>query len=468
VRGQKDRGPAHLTRLLPVVFFALLAVGCGKKPPAAPAAPAAAGPQITVVKPEMRPVKRVIEQPGSVQAFEETALHANLTGFVGSVADDPDKLERIKKNSGAKEWPEHDRFIDIGSRVKKDQVLARLAVPELAEELKQKDALVRQAEAEVTQAEKALAAAGAGVVSANALVAEAEAGVDRAQALLERWQKELLRIEKLVGGGVGDLQTVDETKNQLRAAEAARKETLARVESTRAAVEKAKADRDKAAADVLAAQARVEVAKAAVGEVKARQGYVEIKAPYDGVVTQRKVDIGDKVAPGARTPLFSVARIDPVRVVVQVPEAESGLVAVGQTVRLSLQTGQAGEQEGKVIRTSWSLEPGSRTLRTEIDMPNPNGSLRPGMYAYARLAAELPAAWSVPAAAVGKVNDEPMMYLAEGGKAVRVRVELLRGDSQFTQIRRYKKPGASDWTEVTGSEAVATPAAALTDGQALP
>jgi len=233
-------------------------------------------------------------------------------------------------------------------------------------------------------------------------------------------------------------------------------------------VRKAEADRDKAAADIDAAKARVEVAKAEAGRVKALRGYTEIKAPFDGVITRRAANKGDLVSATEKVPLFSVARIDPVRVVVQVPEADAGLVEVGQSVRLSLQTGPSPEETGKVIRTSWSLEPGSRTLRTEIDMPNPKGMIRPGAYAYAKLTAELPAAWSVPAAAVGKVNEEPVMYLVEGGKAVRVSVELLRGDSQFTQIKRYKRPGAADWTDVTGSESIATPASALTDGQAVP
>jgi hypothetical protein len=117
---------------------------------------------------------------------------------------------------------------------------------------------------------------------------------------------------------------------------------------------------------------------------------------------------------------------------------------------------------------SWSLEPGSRTLRTEIDMPNEKGLVRPGMYVNARLTAELPAAWTVPATAVGKVGDEAVIYLVEGGKAVRVSAQLGRGDGQLTQVRRYKKPGATDWTDVTGSESVAAPAAALTDGQPIP
>jgi HlyD family secretion protein len=456
--------------MLLVALFAcgLPTAGCNRKPPAA-SPPVPPGPQITVVKPEMRPVNREVEQPGTVQALYETALFAKLTGYVDSIEEDPNKLALIAKNTPAKEvWPEHDRFIDIGSRVKKDMILARLSIPELDEEQKQKDALVRQADAEVIQAEKAHAAAIAGVTAARAGVPEADAGVDRAQALLESWQKEFERVSKLVTGGVGDRQTRDETQNQLKAADATLKGANARVLSAKAAVAKAEADRDKAAADIDAAKVRVEVAKAEAGRLKALRSYMQIKAPYDGIVTRRLVNPRDLISATEKVALFSVARIEPVRVVVQVPETDAGLVAVGQTVRLTLSTPQAPEETGKVIRTSWSLEPGSRTLRAEIDMPNSKELLRPGMYAYAKLKAELPAAWSVPVAAVGKVNDEPVMFLVEGGTAVRVQVELLRGDSEFTQIRRYRKPGTTDWTNVTGSESVATPASALTDGQAVP
>jgi multidrug efflux pump subunit AcrA (membrane-fusion protein) len=442
--------------ILLVTIGLLPALGCNRKPvPAGAAAPAA--PQISVVKPEKRAVKRVVEQPGTVQAFEETALHANLTGYVDAIEEDPDKKDR----------PADDRLIDSDSRVKQGQVLARLAKPELEKEWEQKGALVKQAAAEIVQAEKARAAAAAGVVAATALVGEAEAGVDRADALYDRWEKELARVTKLVSGGMSDLQTRDETQYQLKAAEAARKEAVSRVGSAKAAVAKAKADEEKAVADVAAATARLEVAKAEVARVEALRGYTKIVAPFDGVVTRRSVHRGAFVTAGDKVALFNVARIDPVRVVVNVPEADAGLVAVGQEVRLTLGTGGA-ESTGKVARTSWSLEPGSRTLRTEIDLPNEKGQVRPGMYAYARLTMELPAAWSVPAAAVGKVNDEPVIYLVEGGKAVRVPVQLGRGDGQFTQVLRYKKPGATDWTDVTGSESIATPAAALTDGRPVP
>ncbi|HJZ57965.1 MAG TPA: efflux RND transporter periplasmic adaptor subunit [Gemmataceae bacterium] len=433
-------------------------VGCNRQPAAAPGGATPAAPQITVVKPEMRPIKRVVEQPGTVQAFEETALFAKLPGYVGVIADDPHKKDR----------PPHDRQIDIGSRVKKDQVLAELTVPELEQELKQKQALVEQAEAEVVQAEKALAAAGAAVESAKALVTEAEAGVERAQAVYERWQLEVNRVSKLVTGGVDTNQVRDETQLQLKAAGSARNEANAKVISAQAAVTKAEADRDKSAADVKAAKARVEVARAEVGRVEALRTYTKIKAPFDGVVTRRAANTGDLVSPGEKVALFNVARTNPVRVVVNVPEADAELVAVGLDVRVTLQAAQGPAENGKVARMSWSLEPGSRTLRTEIDLPNEKGLIRPGMYVNARLTVELPASWTVPAPAVGKVGDESVIYLAEGGKAVRVSVQLGRGDGQFTQVRRYKRPGAAGWTDVTGSESVATPAAVLTDGQPIP
>jgi HlyD family secretion protein len=438
-------------------FGLLAAIGCNQKP--APAGPAAAPPaaQITVVKPQMKPVQRVVEQPGTVQAFEETELLANVTGYVEALEADPDKKDR----------PEHDRFIDIGSRVQAGQVLARLSIPELEEEFKEKTALVKQSEAEVVQAEKAHAAAGAAVVAAAAMMTEAEAGVERAQAVHDRWQLEVARVERLIKEGVDVGQTLSETQLQYKVAGAARKEATARVASSAAAVKKAEADRDKAAADVAAARARLDVARAEASRVDALRGYTKIKAPFNGIITRRAVNRGDFVKGGDKVPLFRVARIDPVRVVVNVPEAEAGLVAVGQEVRVSLQDGAGAGAVGKVNRTSWSLEPGSRTLRTEIDLPNEKGEVRPGMYAYAKLSAQLPAAWAVPAAAVGKISDEPVIYLVENGKAVRAPVQLLRGDGQITQIRRYRKPGSFDWTEIAGTESIATPAAAVTDGQAV-
>jgi multidrug resistance efflux pump len=324
---------------------------------------------------------------------------------------------------------------------------------------------VRQAEAEVVQAEKSHAASVASVTAATEGVGEAEAGVARAQALYDRWRSEFERIGGLVKGGVVDAQVRDETQNQLRASEATRSEAAARLRSAKAGVTKAEADRDKAAADVGAAKARLDVARAEVGRVEALLGYTKITAPYDGTVTRRAVNTGDFVAGGDKAALFSVARTDPVRAVIQVSEAEAGLVEVGQDVTVTIQGMPGPPATAKVRRTSWSLAPGSRTLRAEVDLPNPKGQARPGMYVFAKLTVELPAALAVPAAAVGKAGDDAVVFLVENEKAVRVTVQPLRGDNRFTQLRAYKRPGANDWTPFAGAESIATPASALSDGQ---
>lgn len=352
--------------------------------------------------------------------------------------------------------------------MKAGQLLAELDIPEVVEEANQKAALVRQAEAEVEQASKALAAAAAGVAAARAQADEARAGLGRAQAMSDRWQSESARMTGLAGTGVIDPQSRDETRNQSRAAEAGRAEAVAKVASVEAAVAKAGADRDKAAADVAAAGARLDVARAEVRRLAALVGYTRIVAPYDGVVTRRAVDTGDFLTAGAKRGVFTVARMDPVRVVVQVPEADAELVHEGQPAAVAVQALGGTDRTGTVARTAWSLEPGSRTLRTEIDLPNPDGRVRPGMYVYARVTTELPAAWAVPAAAVGRAGDDAVVYLVEAGKAVRTPVQVLRGDGRVTQVVRYRKPGAAAWTDFTGTEPVATPAASLADGQPVP
>ncbi len=439
-----------------VVVFSL-SLGCNPAHNSASKAPSASVAALSIVKPEKKVVTRKVEQPGTVQASEETVLYPKIAGFVSVFAVDPNQPPSDVAN----------RMIDIGSKVKKDQILAELSVPELDEEFKQKEAVVKQLEAEVVQSRKALAAAAAGVVASQAKVTEARAGLTRAQAIYERWQSEVDRVNRLVKSGVIDTQTRDETLNQFKGAEAGRHEADAKVASADAAVLKAQADHDKAMADVTATEAKADVAKADVRRINALRNYTRIKAPFDGVITHRAANTGDFLTADGKHSLFTVARMDPVRVVINVPEADSGLITIGQEVQITIQTIAGPALLGKVARTSWSLEPGSRTLRVEADLPNAENRLRPGMYVYARLGAALPSDWSLPAAAIAKINEEPVAYLAENGKAVRVSVQLLRGDGQITQIRSYKR-GSSNWVAITGSESFVAPAVALSDGQAVP
>ena len=428
-------------------FLWLALAGCAPttaqtpSPPGANASGSPAPVAPPVGKPERRSLARTVEQPARVEAFAQAPLLAKIAGYVKAI------------------------HADIGDRVKAGQPLADIDVPELEEELRQKQALVAQAAAEVEQARKLLAAAGANVGSATAAVAEAEAGRKRARANFERWQSEAGRVAKLVEKRVIDEQTRDETLNQFRAAEAALGEVEARVKSAEASQAESEARRDKAAADVAVAQAKARVAAADEGRTRAILGYARITAPFDGVVTARNVDVGHLLQPSATaTPLFVVTRLDPVRVFAEVPEADAALVGPGAKAEVSVQALRGRKFAGTVTRTAWALEARSHTLLTAIDLPNPDGVLRPGMYAYAAVTAALPEAWTLPAAAVVRQGDGAFAFLVRDGKAVRTKVQTGFGDGTHVEVLKFESgPGA--WAEPTGDETVVLKAAGVTDGQ---
>jgi multidrug efflux pump subunit AcrA (membrane-fusion protein) len=430
----------------------LVALGCNRS--AAPSGQAKSEtPSTTVgiVHPERKVLKRVVEQPGTIQADEETLLFARVPGYVRLFHD---KDGRIIHDIGRRiQGPKYD---PSGKEVEPGEVLAELVVPELEQQTNLKKAKVRQAEADVEQAEKAVAAAEANIGTMEAAVVEAK-------ALKERWQSESNRFTSLTKSGTIDEQSRDEALNQFKA-------SAARVVSTEAAVRKAKADRDKALADVLAMQARVDVAKADALEALAMLSYAKIRAPYDGVVTRRRVNTGNFVQPGGGQGdwLFEVARLDPVRVVVAVPEADAELVKEKAEAKITIQALSGLTLTGTVARTSWALEPGARTLRAEVDLPNKDGRLRPGMYVYAQIINPLPDGWTLPTSAVMKQGNATACFLIEGDKAVRMPVQVGRSDGQRVEVlKRQKAASPSAWEEFTGNETIAARAAGLTDGQAV-
>jgi HlyD family secretion protein len=441
-------------RVITLYLVVAALVGCGKTPPSPNGAAKSSATPITIVSPEKGVIRRVIEQPGTIQPDEETQLIAKVPGYVHRVAADIG--QRVK---GPK--------IDTrGREVELGQLLAELAVPEVVAEATQKQALVNQAEAEVEQGRKGVIAATATVATAEALVEEAKAGLAKAQANVDRWQSESNRVTGLVSSGVIDAQTRDETMNQLKAAEGTMAETKARATSAEAAVRKARADHGKAEADVKALQAKVEVSRAEVSRVEALLSYCKIRAPYDGVVTTRKVNTGDYVGTsGERAWLFTVARLDPVRVVIAIPEADAGLIEEKMPVELKIPSLRQPVAKGTIARTSWSLQPGSRTLRTEIDLANPDGRFRPGQFATARISVELAAEWTVPLAAVTKSGDASYCYLAQDGKAVRVAVQTGRSDGQRIELLKLRRGASADWSDFAASDRIASPAAGLVNGQ---
>lgn len=132
-----------------------------------------------------------------------------------------------------------------------------------------------------------------------------------------------------------------------------------------------------------AQQATVQAATADVLQLEQQQRYEKITAPFDGVVTQRKVNIGDLVNAGnsgTGAELFRIARITTMRVFVSVPESYSQQISQGEAVELTLTSLPGKSMQGKVVRTDHAIDPATRTLLVEVDVPNASGVLMPGAY----------------------------------------------------------------------------------------
>lgn len=446
VRTRRNYFDTPISPRLRFGFLLLALVGCTKSNSSTAPGTAAPAGAFSVVHPQKKTLPKTIDQPGTIQAFESAPLYAKLAGFVKVVK------------------------VDIGDTVQAEAVLAELNIPELVDEGRQKEGLVDQAKAEVEQAKRMVVIADADVESANARVLEAKSGLKRAQATFKRWESESTRVAEMVRTKVVDPQVGDETQNQFLAAEAGFEEARARVTVAERAVVKAKAEREKAGEDVKAMDAKRKVAEAEASRLKSLLDYRFIKAPFAGTVIKRNLDAGHFVQPAGMAkgePLFIVARTDRVRVPIDVPEADSALVRIGVPAKVRVPALLGAEFTGNVKRTAQALEVGSRTLRVEIDLPNEDRKLLPGMYAHARITAPMPEAWVLPANAVVKQADQTVVFLYRDGKAIRLRIQPGRTDGTFTEV--FKKENAAGiWEDWTGEEAIlAGPASTLTDGQSV-
>jgi multidrug efflux pump subunit AcrA (membrane-fusion protein) len=390
---------------------------------------------IRVIRPELRDIRSTVIQPGTIQAFEVASIFSRIPGYVE------------KYN------------FDIGDRVKAGDVLVDLWIPDLVEQLAQKSAAVKRAEVQIRVTESALRAATAKVETARARVLSAEAGVKRAQASYTRWDSEYRRLEDLVKQRVLDEQVRSETFRQFEEAAAARDQAVAMVSETKSALDQAIADHDRASVDVEAAHADLVVALADERTAKVNVDYGRIKSALKGVITQRNVSPGDYVQPGGGSnsrPLFVVEQIDPVRVFVGVPELASFFIHENDTALIRFQALAGVTREGKVVRSGFSLNPSTRTLLTEIDIPNSEGHLRPGWYVTVAITIERKHVWTLPSNAIGFLGQQNFIYLQVAGKPVRTQIIIGPSDDTYTQVMRKYSTNfdTNSWPTFDGSEEV--------------
>ncbi|MEO8593198.1 MAG: efflux RND transporter periplasmic adaptor subunit [Candidatus Solibacter sp.] len=230
------------------------------------------------------------------------------------------------------------RYVDIGDRVKAGQVVAEVEAPELDQQMLQATAAIEQAKSSVQQAEAAIQQG-----TANENLARLTAG----------------RIANLLSRGVVSKQDNDNAQAQY-AAQQANVQALT-----------------KAAA---ASRSNVAAAEANLARLTQIKTYQTVRAPFEGVITLRNVDTGALVNEGS-TLLFRVAQTGSMRAYINIPQADAESAKPGQRAEISIAELPGRKFNGVVTRTSNALDPTTRTLLTEVQVPNPNGMLMPGMFA---------------------------------------------------------------------------------------
>jgi RND family efflux transporter MFP subunit len=351
-------------------------------PPPAKSTEVDSPPRVEVVHPRRVTVAQRLQTNATLAAFEEADLFAKVTGYVSDVR------------------------VDIGDHVKAGQVLAVIDLPEM---------------------EKQLAEDEAQLASKQSALETARRQVDHDKANRTLQDITLKRQEALFKDHWVPAQMVDQT--------------LADAAVAKANVGVAKANR------TLAAH-QIDLAAATVEKTKTLLAYTQIVAPFDGVVARRLVNRGDLVQPPTgtlMTPLFRVQRIDTIRVFCDVPENDVPYLHIGDPAIIK-PVGLDGKPFiGKVTRSSLRLDPGTRNMRTEIDLPNPKERLYPGMYAEVSLEMNRrPDALTVPAAAVGSDGDGNFVDTITDNRVTRLaiktgltdngRIEVTTGLAEPTRV----------------------------------
>ena len=291
---------------------------------------------------------------------------------------------------------------DIGDHVKQGQVLATIDTPELDQQL---------------------AAARAKAAASDAQVDVARSDQSIAKLTYDRWRDS--------PKGVVSEQEREEKQAQYTAAKAHLAEATA--------------------------QARLD--QADVGRYQALEGFRRVQAPYDGIITGRHIDIGDLVTLGSSastTPLYDMAQSNVIRVFVPVPQKAAADMTVGLRAHVTSDQYPGRTFDGRVARSAMSIDPQTMTERVEVDVPNPDLTLVPGMYVQVRFELDQHGLLQVPAAAIlyrpdglevavvppdGKVQFRPVAIAKDDGAVVELASGVNPGDRVALNISSAITPG---------------------------
>jgi RND family efflux transporter MFP subunit len=326
----RDRGGHLVKRMqkpLSIIFFLIISsglIGCGEGHKAA-ADDAASAPQAAIVKVTRGNIADSLEIASEFQPFQEVDVYAKVSGYIQKL------------------------YVDYGTHVKQGQILAVLEIPELQQQLQQDEASVRRNNQELTRAHEELNRAQSAYNVAHITYTRL--------ADVQKSRPELVAQQEIDIAKGKDLEADADVSSQ-KAALAGAEETLL-------------------------------AAKAALGKDQAMFDYARMTAPFDGVITQVYARTGALLPAGTSSnkgdsALCRLAQNSLLRLVIPIPERAVPNIQIGQSVAIAV-SGLNRTIEGKIVRFSDQIDMTTRTMHTEVDVPNPKYVLVSGMYASVKI-----------------------------------------------------------------------------------
>jgi multidrug resistance efflux pump len=299
---------------------------------------------------------------------------------------------------------------DVGARVAQGELLVEIDVPDLRQEVAQKDAVVEQRRQELRVAKAQLKTATAFVELAQAAIEQAQTRVVSAEATRDFRAMRFHRFEKMLQEKGVQPVIVEEEKRDFDAAQAAWQEAQVAVKKAVADLHEKEASLEAAYADISLKESLVRVAARDRDRMQAVADYARLTAPFEGVIVQRNVDLGafvQNATASATKPLMTVARTDIVTVVTKLPDNVAPFVSRDTRVLLQLDQMPGVQLEGRVTRFSPTVMNEDRTMQVEVDLFN-RGAAR-----YAQFLGEY---FACRLAAAGATNPLESLVLAAAGR----------------------------------------------------
>jgi RND family efflux transporter MFP subunit len=344
-----------------VAGLSALSSGCSSDTRAAAAtvAPVVEPVSVSTVAVDSRPLERQLRVTGSLVADEQAEVSAELAGRITATP------------------------VERGTRVARGTVLVHISASETSAQLQEADANAAQIEARL------------GLAPGETFDSKRVPEVLNAQASVDLAEAEFARIKSLLDQKVVSQSEFDQRRTQVEAARQQYKVALNAAEQSFRSLR--------------AARARVALAAKSLADTA-------VRAPFDGLVAERAVSVGDYVTKGAR--VATVVSIDPLRVELTVPEQAIAQIKVGQPVKLTVDAYPGEQFTGTVRFVSPSLRVDQRALTVEAVAPNKDGRLKPGLFATALIQQGSPApALTVPESALETVSGTSRVYVMKDGKA---------------------------------------------------